>query len=259
MEVSLAELKKTSFGVPVTVRGVLSDVKERKSGSGKRGPWSFQGAKLTEGKEYVYVSFQGHEDVSALDGREITIISSDEAEAYQGAFWDEEEYQDKKYKKLIVTKSAAVEAGETAKGGSTPSQQNKTPSRGNKTSPGPLSVEQAGMVRGNLYISAVKSAAYTRSELEKVDFRLTPENFQACVSTIFISLASCYLPSTGFNRGDGEMGVDDLLPEEFHKPHHWSDKEKAFFKKIKQQHNEPEPENTEVSEPPPAEGEEPPY
>ena len=240
--INVREAKEQEIGVPISIQGVLEEVKKRKTGSGKRGDWSMQNFKIKSGTEFMYGVAWNHEDFSALQGSEVTIVPDNPNKPASGCYIENADATDKQgnpYKNLVVQKDAVISplGADTQQPDPSPSQPNKTPSKGNSESSRPLSVKAELMKLANLDILCAEVTCYQKNKLKEIGLEMTDEQFQS-------RWASHYI------QGTREGLQQKMSPTEYE----FSEAELDYFnkkqepKKKKETPKPPEPEAPEPEE-----------
>lgn len=157
--------------IPTPVTGVLSDVKPMKSGTGNYGPWTNQGAKLSQGNEFLFVNFKDREDMTHFAGQTITIAATSGQHGLNGV----KVKKNGNYTNLDVTKTADVKVGQGAPAPQAPQpapQAYHQPQQPTPPAPQSASGPIQGVVVGqalNLTVNALKDSRDPLAEEFKQD------------------------------------------------------------------------------------------
>ena len=104
---NIKDIKNKGSGCLIAqVTGTISDVKERKTGEGKNGPWSRQSFKLTEGRDWMFCTAWNIKDISGCEGHDYAFLSDENGKGIKVV---DNVNNGKTYKNLEVSKVEPVD------------------------------------------------------------------------------------------------------------------------------------------------------
>ena len=206
---SISELTNSSEEfVPESFRANVKKVYEAKEGEGEHGPWRIQPALVTDGTNDIRIVFSGRNAYapSDIEGTEIYAKAKKTKKGhYSGLKLKIGTWQDKTKKELFIYEYADVSFGDEEKGSaiidkggisteekpkSTSSTDNQSDSfeefeaQENATDAVRKNVAQSA----NMMLVCLDAARYVKQQFEgKHDTEMTPEQFQAIASSLFIN------------------------------------------------------------------------
>ena len=109
----LSQISEMEDGLPIPMlSGRIKIVFEYKKGEGEYGPWSFQSAVLTNGESEANLKFKNMDDMTPLQGKEVTIRANKSTKhGLTGVVKAVETYQGKTYHKVLLTQSCKIVVG----------------------------------------------------------------------------------------------------------------------------------------------------
>ena len=233
MNVTLAKQQEAG-GTIATLTGKVDEVYKRNAGVGPKGPWTVQGLKLSEGNDWIKVDLWNHDELSAYKGHVIK-ISNDRGLKIEDNSWTDKNTGEVKGGgvKISGSKGSVITSPGFGDDGDAPPQAQQSapapfapspavPSVPVPTGPGPNEpfVKRRLNQLANMYLLCITAADYIYAN--PISAELTPEHYQACVSTLFI-------------QATREGLTDHIAIGKFHKA---------------EQHQEQEPEPTPPPPPP---------
>lgn len=193
---NIADIKKLEHGATVpSVTGLVSEVKERRNVNGRRGLTTVQDIKLSQGNDFIWVIMWGRDDLSNLRGQEVKIANDRGLQVKEENF-NNRAGQPVTVKKLQVGEHATI----TSPGWGTPEQPAAQPAPQQQQAPAQQSkshLPQQATLRpmpdesgvkdrlnrmANLYLDCILATDYIAATKP-----LTPEHYQACVASLFIT------------------------------------------------------------------------
>lgn len=96
---------------------ICSEVKDRKTGSSDRGPWSLQAIQLKDDSGEIAAIIWNRDDVHALKGKTLRIGATKTANGWVGCSIEDKEYQGKRYRQLKLSGNFLLEEYKAAANG----------------------------------------------------------------------------------------------------------------------------------------------
>ena len=195
MNVTLAKQQEAG-GTIATLTGKVDEVYKRNAGVGPKGPWTVQGLKLSEGNDWIKVDLWNHDELSAYKGHVIKISSDRGLQVQDNAYTDKAGVtKGAGTVKISCSKGAVITSPGFGDDGDAPQQTapqapHQVPPVAQAapahSGPGPNEpfVKRRQNQLANMYLLCNTAADYIYAN--PISAGLTPEHYQACVSTLFI-------------------------------------------------------------------------
>lgn len=200
------------------VRGRLKAIFEQKTGTNTNGEWALQNGTLTDGTAEVKITFKDRAAIPmSWRGRELLLQCVSGDKGLTGVKAKDDDYKGKVTRIIYVTPSATVEeleAGPAADQPPAPAQPSSLSSEAesmpwdkrtdpkppppppepppHQAAPSPKATTGAQDVKrqlnrtANLYLDCLLAGSYVREQWGITGHTMTDEQFQSCVSSLFI-------------------------------------------------------------------------
>jgi hypothetical protein len=204
-EQSIDQIKKLPNGSSVSsLIATIAEVKPQKTVNGARGPVTVQGLKLTQGNDFIFADAWGHSDMSNLQGQTFVINSVARNGTISGLSVKEKVGANgaKTYINLVISKSAVFHP--LKQGQPAPSRQSG-PVIGHAGHSDEGEVKERLNKYANLYTHCLVAGTYVKNNYAGLGGQMTDEQFQACVSALFINASKDGL--------QGLVKIGPFLPE----------------------------------------------
>lgn len=196
MNVSAAKNTEPGMKIPVLI-GKVEELYQRREGQGKYGPWTVQKAKLSEGRDWIFVDFWNKDDLAPYKGHQIKITDDKGIEVKDNSYNDSKTGEFRKGISFSAGKGAVITSpgfGDDGDDGSVPSHPQpaggSAPVTGNSAPVRPGAGPNEPFVKrrlnqlANLYLNCVLAADYIFAH--PASSALLPDDYREVVTTLFI-------------------------------------------------------------------------
>lgn len=212
--VNISDVLQYTAGETVpSVRGLVAGIFARTTGQNSNGDWSFQNLTLKDSTGEIKVKLKDCDELPlTLKGKQVILSCNEGQHGLTGVKAQDDEYRGKVSRILWVTKSHHIEVVDGQQQQAPATRQSEpppqsAPARQPAHDPVPAPVNGNGHDQkavklalnkyANLYLHCLEAGLYVRSTFDAAHHQeqtvMTDDQFQACVSAIFIQATRDFL------------------------------------------------------------------